>query len=152
MTARRHPARVFAVEADSPWYDDVLALDAIGLGKEVKPAPDSQWFAAVVPGRGFDFESSLVAYAAGRIISPGTFMLTRAATRPEHRGRGLQQRLIRARVALAKRLGCKRVVTYTSADNAASMRALIRTGFLPYVAKPLEFWMGYGWVHWRREF
>lgn len=144
VRVKRHPARVFAVEPDSPWYDDVLAFDAAELGRDVKPAPDSYWFAAAV-------EPELVAYAAGRIIAPGTFMLTRAATRPEHRGRGLQQRLIRARVALARRLGCKRVVTYTSADNAASMRALIHSGFLPYIARPLEFWMGWGWVHWRRE-
>lgn len=146
---RRHPARVFAVEPDSPWYEDVLALDAMALGREVKPASDSFWFAAARGRRGLS-EPELCAYAAGRLITPDTFMLTRAVTRPEHRGHGLQQRLIRARVALARRLGCKRVVTYTSADNTASMRALVRTGFLPYSAKPGEFWMGWGWVHWRR--
>ena len=50
----------------------------------------------------------------------------------EVRGRGLQRRLIRVRVRHARRIGLRRVYTYVSAPNIASMKSLVREGFEPY--------------------
>lgn len=58
--------------------------------------------------------------------------LVRAGVLPEARGRHLQRRLIRVRVAAARRLGCARVYSYVSVGNIASLRSLIRCGLLPY--------------------
>jgi GNAT superfamily N-acetyltransferase len=63
--------------------------------------------------------------------------LTRAGVVKEARGRGLQQRLIRARVACAKRLVAARVYTYVAVANMASARNLIKCGFLPYTYERL---------------
>ena len=49
-----------------------------------------------------------------------------------YRGKNLQRRLIRARVAYARHLGWHTVITDTMHDNPASMRSLIACGFKPY--------------------
>ena len=61
------------------------------------------------------------------------------------RGHGLHKRLIRARIAWAKRVGSNRVVTYTVLDNVASANALIRAGFRrtanwDYVGSDVDYW------------
>lgn len=47
------------------------------------------------------------------------------------RGRGLQKRLIRARVAWARKLGAVSLETYASLDNRASLISLLKCGFVP---------------------
>ena len=48
------------------------------------------------------------------------------------RGKRLQRRLIRARVAYARGLGWHTVISDTMHDNPGSMRSLIACGFKPY--------------------
>jgi len=62
---------------------------------------------------------------------PGWY-LRMAAVLPSHRGMGLQQRLIRARLAYAEKHGASVVSTYTRPDNDRSQRALYSCGFRPY--------------------
>lgn len=52
-----------------------------------------------------------------------------------HRGHRLQRRFVRARVAKARQLGIKRVISYTSSDNAPSANNLIECGFRVYVPR-----------------
>lgn len=75
--------------------------------------------------------------------------LTRAWVCPDLRGQGWQTRMIRARLAWARRVGVLRAETYTWHDAPASMRALIRAGFRPTrgAADP----SGGAWVFWSRE-
>lgn len=90
------------------------------------------WFA--------ELEGRPVAYAGLLCQHPGTAQvgayekafLCRAGVLPEARGTGLQVRLIRARVAFAKRVGVPRVYTYVATCGVASMRSLVKCGFLPY--------------------
>jgi GNAT superfamily N-acetyltransferase len=58
--------------------------------------------------------------------------LSRAGVLPQHSGRGLQKRLIKARLAHAKKIGIKRCTTYVKMENIASQKNLLRCGFMPY--------------------
>lgn len=55
--------------------------------------------------------------------------MSRAALDKSVRGAGLQRRMIRTRVAWAKRQGATKVITYTLLKNYSSMTNLIRSGF-----------------------
>jgi GNAT superfamily N-acetyltransferase len=79
---------------------------------------------------------------------PGWY-LRAAGTLPEYRGQGLQRRLVRARLAYARRSGAPHVLTFTLPQNAASMRSLISCGFKPH--RPTELYAGPGWVYWRKD-
>lgn len=65
----------------------------------------------------------------------GKAFLSLAGVLPEHRGRGIQKRLIMARIAYAKKWGVHQVVTYTVVNNPESQRSLIKCGLLPYTPK-----------------
>ena len=74
-----------------------------------------------------------------------TGYLSRAGVAVEHRGRGLQKRLIQVRVAKAKQLGWKWLLSDTS-ENPASANSLIACGFKmyeprhPYGLKTSLYW------------
>lgn len=70
-----------------------------------------------------------------------TAMLCRCGLLPSARGRNIQRRMIRKRVQWAREQGYKRVATYTSVDNIASLRSLIREGFLPYRGNKDWVWL-----------
>lgn len=53
----------------------------------------------------------------------------RAGILKKYRGRGLQKKLIKAREALAVKLGLDFVETYTGIDNYASINSLTRNGY-----------------------
>jgi GNAT superfamily N-acetyltransferase len=74
--------------------------------------------------------------------------LRRAGVLENARGVGLQRRLIRARVAHARRSGAGRVVTYTMPHNVASMRNLISEGFSPVSG---HYYVGSGVVYWGKS-
>lgn len=83
--------------------------------------------------------------------------LCRAGVIPSARGRGYQRRLIRARVAHARREGLAEAWSYTAHTNTASANNLIREGFTLWL--PAR-WGGYAhperptgddaWLFWRR--
>lgn len=61
-------------------------------------------------------------------IGPGVGYLKRAGVLPEHRGRGLQRRLLKVRERRARELGWSQVITDTT-DNVPSANNLIRSGY-----------------------
>jgi len=109
---------------------------------EDEPVSDADWwivasddgpvgFGGMVPSRQF----SDVGY------------LVRAGVLPAHRGRGLQKRLIRARLAAARRAGYAAVVTDTY-KNPTSANSLISCGFRAY--EPARPWAWADSCYWIR--
>lgn len=87
----------------------------------------------------------------------GAGFLYRAGVAPSHRGRKLQRWMIRLREEAMRRADLKKVISYTDADNAASMRSLIAEGYLPYdpadgarLSGPPERMGRVGFVHWEK--
>lgn len=82
----------------------------------------------------------------------GVNYLDRYGVHPDHDGRGVGRRLLRAWLRSA-RPGY--AWTYTSADNAPSINALIRVGFRAWrpteLPQPWNRPPEHGWNIWRRE-
>lgn len=57
---------------------------------------------------------------------------------PQARGKGLQQRLIRSRVAWARKHGAQSLETYASTDNLPSLISLMKCGFRPKEGQTLD--------------
>lgn len=118
------------------------------------------WWVAVIPAKeiGPGAVDEIVGYAAGYVWSPPdvgevAFVLTRCGVLKEHRGRGLQNRLLRVRIGYARRVGAKLVWTYTHATNIKSSNNLMDEGFRLW--KPAH-WQGErvrgtAWLHWERK-
>lgn len=70
----------------------------------------------------------------------GYVYLSSAAVTLAARGQGLQRRMIRTRVAWAKKQGASRVITYTVLKNYESMCNLLKSGFRFY--SPESMYMG----------
>ena len=77
-----------------------------------------------------------------------TGYLCRAGVAPSSRGKGLQKKLIRVRVAKAKALGWSWLITDTH-DNPASANSLIACGFKMF--EPSIPWGIRGTLYWRRK-
>lgn len=75
--------------------------------------------------------------------------LARAGVLPEYRGQGLQRRLIRARVARAKKQGWSSVLSDTSKDSVPSSNNLMREGFRVY--RPRHPWSFKCQLYWRKS-
>jgi RimJ/RimL family protein N-acetyltransferase len=73
-------------------------------------------------------------------VNRGIGFFNRAGVVAEHRGNGLQKRLIRAREAGARALGLREVVTYVASWNCASINSLIACGYKTY--SPAVKWAG----------
>jgi GNAT superfamily N-acetyltransferase len=79
-------------------------------------------------------------------IEEGSFYLSRSCVETDHRGHGLQRKLIMARVARAKEL--KGVAcTSDTYENPPSTNNLIACGFRAY--RPSSPWRGEGTSYWR---
>lgn len=116
----------------------VLALDEICFPHDDRiTTADSLWWIVWQ-------DKTPVAYAGMRLCKDprnlGLAFLNRAGVVPGHRGRGLQKRLIRARVAAARRLAVNELVTYVMIYNVASINSLVNCGFRFYV--PATKWGG----------
>jgi GNAT superfamily N-acetyltransferase len=89
---------------------------------------------------------------AGMVPSLSTehaLYLNRSGVHPAHRGRGLQRRLLRAREALAKRLGYRALVSDTT-DNIHSANNLIAAGFKLFT--PERPWFTAHTLYWIKRF
>ncbi len=82
----------------------------------------------------------------------------RAGVMPEFQGAGVQKQMIKVREYTMRRNGLMRAVTYTDADNAASMRSLMSCGYLPYTPSAVTCLSGglkrigrVGFVHWGKS-
>lgn len=74
--------------------------------------------------------------------------LCRAGVLEHCRGHGLQKKLIRARIAYARRLGLRELVTDTTA-NIPSANSLISCGFKLYT--PVTKWAFDSSLYWRKS-
>lgn len=84
--------------------------------------------------------------ASSRWLETG--YLCRAGVLEEHRGHGLQKRLIRVRLDLAKRVGWQWVLTDTR-QNPPSANSLIACGFKMY--DPRHPWAFKDSLYWRKK-
>lgn len=75
----------------------------------------------------------------------GVGYMKRAYVRPEHRGHGLQLRLMQARERKARELGWSMLVGECDADNHASAHNFIKAGFV--VCEPEQPWARLGSVY-----
>lgn len=90
---------------------------------------DSLWWVATAP------DGSAVGYCGLYVGLTDAAWLVRAGVLPVARGKGLQRRMIAVRLRAARRLGYRRVCTYTHYQNLRSLRSLVRCGFVPYRAE-----------------
>lgn len=79
-------------------------------------------------------------------VEEGTFYLNRSYVSPEHRGNGLQKKMIVARVARARELKGT-ACTSDTYDNPHSSNSLIECGFRAY--SPQARWRIEGSMYWR---
>jgi ribosomal protein S18 acetylase RimI-like enzyme len=91
-----------------------------------------------------------VGFAVMRFTPGGYAYMTRGGVLPEHQGKGLHSRLIKARVRHARKRGSKAIFTYTMADNLHSMASLIRAGFEIYT--PEYAWVGENCIYYQISF
>jgi GNAT superfamily N-acetyltransferase len=95
---------------------------------------------------------SIVGFATaerkGRVV-----YLTLCVVAPEHRGHGLQRRLLHSRLiwALAELEGVREVRTYTSADNWYSAANVVNAGFTVDRIETTDAALGGAFVHFRRS-
>lgn len=132
----------------------ILRLDGICFPLDAPPVIDgAQWIVGWHGG-------VPIAYCAWKTVEhdgvPVGFHY-RGGVLPDHRGHGLQRRMLRLREAAMRAQGLAAAVTYTDADGAASMCNLIAEGYRPYAPGPATTLSGLGrlgrvgFVHWRKE-
>lgn len=81
--------------------------------------------------------------------------LISAGVLPGHRGHGLQLRLIRRRLRVARDQGAAYVATHTAAYNIRSQANLIKAGFRPTLHEELDCGPDsgmVGFIHWQYDF
>lgn len=83
-----------------------------------------------------DADGAAVGFAGLAHAYEGRGFLHRVGVLPEHRGNGLQKRLIRARERGGRGLGMVRLITYTSRTNSASLNSLVSCGYRFYNPYP----------------
>ena len=135
-------ARVVIREVPFAKYaQDIAALDKACFENPPALSGAGFWWVALLGGR-------FVGYAGMRPSEQWerTGYLCRAGLADEARGRRLQRRLIAARIAKARRLGWRWLVTDTY-ENPPSANNLIATGFRSYL--PAKPWAARGAAYWR---
>ncbi len=87
-----------------------------------------------------------VGYAGAHATNEGRYaFLARSGVVPAARGIGLQKRLIRVRTNWAKAHGMDGAWSYVYAGNIASMRSLLKCGYVPYVLEDSK------WLYMKRS-
>lgn len=128
---------------------EVLDLDGEMFGVQLDSSDRAGAWWGVFDGR------ALVGYAGAKVFDrcgERGAVLTRSGVVPRYRGRGLQRRLIRARLRWAREEACPEAWTYTHFKNTSSANNLIRTGFTLW--RPAH-WGGIRtadprWLYWRK--
>lgn len=109
-----------------------------------KAGPGLYWWIVTEHPRG-----RVVGFCGSLYWGPESLVfLCRSGVMPEARGKGLQRRMIKTRVAHAAYIGAKGCISYTSTDNTVSSNNLIRCGFELY--EPEYKWAGEEYLYWWR--
>jgi GNAT superfamily N-acetyltransferase len=75
---------------------------------------------------------TIIAAAGARFdYSEAAVIFTFCVVAKRYRGRGLQRRLIAARIRWARKFGATAVTTYAAAHNTPSLVTLLKAGFVP---------------------
>lgn len=115
--------------------DSVRELHALALPDDKWVGDDHTfWVAREDAGRPVGFCSAIFWPHRSAVF------LSRAAVTVSARGTGLQRRMIRTRIAWARKQGAHRVVTYTVLKNYESIVNLLKCGFRFY--QPETAWAG----------
>ena len=88
-----------------------------------------------------------VGFCSAVLLGDGSCFFSSAAVFPAARGAGLQRRMVRLRVAWAKRRGQTVCLTYATRENFRSIANLVRCGFHFY--EPAVNWAGRAVVYLR---
>lgn len=125
----------------------VLPLDQECFPSDHRPVLENSLWWVVWRGK------EPVGYAGLRVCenaqNKGLGFLSRAGVLREHRGRGLQRRLIRAREMEARALGLTDLVTYVALWNCPSLNSLVACGYRFY--RPADKWGGKEAVYLRKR-
>lgn len=112
---------------------------------EAPPLVDSgTWWVAMDGKKAAGYACIRPSYQRG-----DTAYLSRAGVMPEYRGRGLQKKLIRVRLAWARANGYDRAVTDSVSGNVASSNSLIACGFKLF--RPAYLWSFTHALYWQRD-
>jgi GNAT superfamily N-acetyltransferase len=126
---------------------EVLGLDLACFPSDTRvTVPGSLWWIVRHRGRPVGYAGL---YVCEDPDNRGLGFLCRVGVLAEHRGHGLQGRLIRARERTARRLGLKELVTYCVPWNEPSVNSLIKCGYRLY--RPASRWGGGGAVYLRKR-
>jgi GNAT superfamily N-acetyltransferase len=115
-----------------PLYCQLQELDKqifYGCGNEFKTNRD--WWV-------IEHNGKIIAYC-GCIYTEGICIFNRAWVHRKHRGKGIQSKMIKARLKAAKG-SCSVAITYTTFDNIPSANNLIKNKFVLY--NPLYAYAG----------
>ncbi len=97
-------------------------------------------------GPGWEGHDEPAGVAAAYVDQDGVLWMTTAGALPAFRGRGIQRRLLSARLAWGRRCKATSARSYCSADNGASLGNLLRAGFVVAGYRLDELASGGGWV------
>ena len=138
--------RVVPVDARQPEVVQLLVWlqKACLPADKIYPITQGYWYVA------YTHDGEAVGFAG---IVPSarwsdTMYLCRAGVVLAHRGRGLQKKLIKARIRKAKALGMNWVITDTN-ENPASANSLISTGFKMF--EPSQPWGLKTALYWKHQ-
>lgn len=110
---------------------EILRLDKILFSEDQSVDPTGGWWWLIRDRKG-----KAIAFGGLRGCrhpsNKGLAYMIRSGVLGKHRGRGLQKKMIKARIAMARRHGYKEIVTYVLSWNLASANSLIACGFRLY--------------------
>ena len=130
----------FGKTLDARLYERVQIMDKnifFGCNNEFKP--NREWWVLL------NDIGNIIAYC-GSIYTEGICIYIRAWVRKDHRGKGLQKKLINIRYKAALKRS-NTVITYTTSDNYPSANNLISQGFklyfpeYAYGGKEMLYWI-----------
>lgn len=131
------------------YADEIARMMLLGFNNSAGKRPTTfigmSWWIAFVVADGVE-QPVGCASMCHSAIEEGSFYLARAFVGADHRGQGLQRKLIQARVGRAKELKGSHVTSDTY-DNPPSTNNLIACGFRAY--RPGSAWRGEGTMYWR---
>lgn len=137
--------RILEVPAEPHHIDTIRAIDSKLIDGDGLSWSRHRWWFAYGDG------PIPAAYAGMRGLDswPRCVFLSRCGVVSEHQGHGLQRRLIRCRLAAARRAGFATAITYTAGSNLKSANNLIACGFRLY--RPESKWGVAGAMYFRKE-
>lgn len=102
---------------------EMYEIHKMAFGGDPWPGDDHEFWVA------YDKHGGVAGFASAVEIMAGVVELSRCAVVLKHRGKGLQQKLIAARLKWANQEGAVTVVTHVEQYNYPSLVALLKAGF-----------------------